>query len=58
MSINGRLGDLIDKVHKGKASVKSELEESSYQGIIFVSIIDNDNGCDGFVIGEFEDYKY
>lgn len=53
-----RLGDLVDEIYKGKAYVKSELEESNDKGIVFVSRTDNDNGCDGFVEGNIEDYAY
>lgn len=52
------MGDLVDEIYKGKAYVKSELEESNDKGIVFVSRTDNDNGCDGFVEGNIEDYAY
>ena len=46
-----KFGDLLDDMYKGKAYVKSELEESKRKGIVFVSRTDNDNGCDGFIEG-------
>ena len=52
------LEDLFDSIYKGKAYVKTELEETKSKGITFVSRTDNDNGCDGFIEGTISDFDY
>ena len=53
-----KLVELFDEPYKGKAYVKGELEETFNAGIPFVSRTDEDNGCDGYVNGNIDEYEY
>ena len=53
------LGELFDKIYKGKAYVKGELSiTNNHNGIPFISRTDVNNGCDAFIDDEIKNYQY
>ena len=53
------LGDIFEEIYKAKPYVKSQLLISSLnKGIPFISRTDEKNGCDAFIDGQLDDFKY